>query len=296
MLLVVRNHLGGAFSVAVAASRFREFVTTRDVLTLIRIRVFQLESLLVAWEWTFRMKEYFRYTRSPWYSYLFVLPLLVLYQGLVLVANLVERRVVVNGADAMVQGFLSLLGARGWLASWVVLAVVAGIVIYRKDTLHVQGPLRRGYFWGVLGESAAYATVFGTVVSVLTYFLLPGPALLQIGGGTMNFGQRLATSLGAGLYEELVFRLCLTGGMIWLLRLFKWKDTLAGLTAVLASSFLFSLVHYIGPYADTLQITSFTFRFVAGVVLTALFTVRGFAVAAWTHALYDVFLLLQGRG
>jgi hypothetical protein len=242
------------------------------------------------------MKEYFRYTRSPWYSYLFVLPLLVLYQSVVMLANLGERRVVVNGADAMLQSFLGLLGARGWLASWVVLAVIAGLVIYRADTLHRAGPLRRGYFWGVLGESAVYATAFGTVVSILTYFLLPGHTWLQVGGGAMSFGQRLATSLGAGLYEELVFRLCLTGGMIWVLRRFGWKDTAAGVTAVLASSFLFSLVHYVGPYGDTLQLTSFTFRFVAGVVLTALFTVRGFAVAAWTHALYDVFLLLQGRG
>jgi len=242
------------------------------------------------------MTEYFRYTRSPWYSYLFVLPLLVMYQALVLVANLGERRTVVNGADAMVQGFLGLLGARGWAASWMFLAVVAGIVIYRADVLHRQGPLRRGYFWGVLGESAAYAAVFGSVVSILTYFLLPGHAWLQIGGGSMSFGQRLATSLGAGLYEELVFRLCLTGGMIWTLRRFGWKDVVAGITAVLVSSFLFSLVHYVGPLGDTLQLTSFTFRFVAGVVLTALFTVRGFAVAAWTHALYDVFLLLQGHG
>ena len=62
------------------------------------------------------------------------------------------------------------------------------------------------------------------------------------------------------------------------------------------ASFLFSLVHYIGPYADNLQLTSFTFRFVAGVILAGLFAVRGFAVAAWTHALYDVFLLLGGKG
>lgn len=242
------------------------------------------------------MKEYFRYTRSSWYSYLFVLPLLVLYQVLVVAANLGEHRVVVNGADAMLQSFLSLLGVRGWLASWIVLAVVAGLVIYRADAVHRKGPLRRGYFWGVLGESAVYATAFGTVVSLLTYFLLPRHALLQIGGGALNFWQQLATSLGAGLYEELVFRLCLTGGLIWTLRRLGWKDTAAGITAVLASSFLFSLVHYLGPYADTLRLTSFTFRFVAGLVLTALFAVRGFAVAAWTHALYDVFLLLQGRG
>jgi membrane protease YdiL (CAAX protease family) len=130
----------------------------------------------------------------------------------------------------------------------------------------------------------------------MTAVLLSGPPSLQIGSHALNFWQKLATSVGAGLYEELVFRLLLTGTLLWGLARFGWKQGPAAITAVLVSSFFFSLVHYIGPYADTLQVASFTFRFVAGVVLAGLFAVRGFAVAAWTHALYDVFLLLQGRG
>lgn len=241
------------------------------------------------------MKEYFRYTRSPWYSYLFVLPLLLLYQALVLAANLGQQRVVLNGADAMVQGFLAAIGVRGWLASWVVLAAVAGLLVYRMDAAHRKAPLRKDYFWWLLAESAAYATVFGTVVSVLTALMLPGMVGLQMGGGALNFGQKLAASLGAGLYEELVFRLILTGGLLWFFSKLRWKPAAAVLGSVLIASFLFSLVHYIGPYADRLLLTSFTFRFVAGVVLAVLFAVRGFAVAAWTHALYDVFLLLGGK-
>ncbi|MGV3722553.1 MAG: CPBP family intramembrane glutamic endopeptidase [Actinomycetota bacterium] len=242
------------------------------------------------------MKEYLNYTRSPWCSYLFALPLLFLYQAVVLAANLGQQRVVLNGADAMVQGFLSFLGVRGWLASWLVLAVVAGILTYRLDAAHRNTRVRKVYFWTMLGESAVYAAVFGTVVSVLTALVLPGMVGLQLGGGALNFGQKLATSLGAGLYEELVFRLFLTGGLLWFLSKLGWKPAVATGGAVLIASFLFSLVHYIGPYADNLQLTSFTFRFVAGVILAGLFAVRGFAVAAWTHALYDVFLLLGGKG
>ena len=242
------------------------------------------------------MKEYFQSTRTPWHSYLAVLPLLVLYQVLVLVSNQGPGPTVVNGAEAMLQGFLGAIGVRGWVASWAVLAIIAGIVIYRLDPIGRKAPLRKDHFGLLLAESALYATLFGTVVSVMTALLLSGPSALQIGAHALNFWQKLATSVGAGLYEELVFRLLITGGLLWGLARLGWKEVPAAATAVLVSSFFFSLVHYIGPYADNLQVASFTFRFVAGVMLAALFAARGFAVAAWTHALYDVFLLLQGKG
>jgi hypothetical protein len=241
------------------------------------------------------MNEYFRYTRAPWYSYLFVLPLLVLYQLMVVVANMGERRAVINGADALVQNALNFVGVGGWLGSWIVLALLAGVFAYRADAAHRGGGLRTGYFPVLLLESAAYALLFGSVVSLLTALVLPGSGFLQIGGGSLNFGQRLAASLGAGLYEELVFRLFMTGGLIWLLTRLRWKPGAAAATAVVASSLIFSLFHYVGPYGEPFQVVSFTFRAIAGGVLAALFFLRGFAAAAWTHALYDVFLVFMGR-
>ena len=239
-------------------------------------------------------REYFRYTRAPWYSFLFVLPLLVLYQVTSLLANLGERRAVINGADALVQNFLNGMGLHGWLASWLVLAGVAGVLAYRADPAHRKGRIRGQYFGLLLAESALYALLFGTVVAVLTSLVLPGGGFLQMGAGG-HFGQTLAVSLGAGLYEELVFRLFLTGGLIWLFRRFRWTEGVSAAVAVLISSFLFSLFHYVGPSGEVFQLASFNFRFVAGVVLAGLFFLRGFAVAAWTHALYDVFLLLSGH-
>jgi hypothetical protein len=241
------------------------------------------------------MNRYLDHTRSAWFSYLFVLPLLLAYQVLAVVANLGERRGVINGADALVQRFLNVIGLHGWLGSWLALTVVAGIVAYRIDAAHRKQPLRPQYFAWMLAESAVYAAFLGTVVGYLTVLILPGIGFLQMGGGAVNFGQKLAVSLGAGLYEELVFRLVLTGGLISLLQKVQWKPGTAALTAVLASSVVFSLFHYLGPYGEPFQVASFTFRFVAGAVLAALYFARGFAVAAWTHALYDVFLLLLGK-
>jgi hypothetical protein len=71
--------------------------------------------------------------------------------------------------------------------------------------------------------------------------------------------------------------------------------TRAGGFAALLAALAFSAFHYIGPYGDPWEIPSFLFRFLAGLVFSVLFLLRGFGIAAWTHALYDVFLFV-GRG
>ncbi len=242
------------------------------------------------------LEGYFRYTRSPLGSYLMVLPLLVAYHAIGLLANFGHRNAVINGADAIVQNFLGTIGVSGWLGSWVALAVIVGIICFRKDAETRKDPVRPRFFLPLLLESSLYAVLFGSVVAFVTSLVLPFGGLLQIGGGGLSWGQRLAASLGAGLYEELVFRLVLCGGAILLLQKCGMKTGPAAFLSVMASSFIFSAFHYIGPYADAWQVTSFTFRLIAGIAFAGLFYARGFAVAAWTHALYDVFLLLLGKG
>lgn len=240
------------------------------------------------------MERYLAYTRSPWGSFLMALPLLALYQVAALLANLGTRRAVINGADALLQGLLNLVGLHGWLGTGLVLAVVAGVLAYRADPRHRREPLAARFFVVLLLESAVYAALFGGAVGVLTALLFPGIGFLQIGQG-IHFGQKLAVSLGAGLYEELVFRVLLMGGVAWGLRRLGWQPVAAGLAALAASSLLFSLFHYVGPGGEPFALASFAFRCTAGAVLAGLYWVRGFAVTAWTHALYDLFLVLSGH-
>jgi membrane protease YdiL (CAAX protease family) len=56
---------------------------------------------------------------------------------------------------------------------------------------------------------------------------------------------------------------------------------------------LFSLAHYVGPLGDTLDLHSFTFRFLAGVFFALLFEARGFGIAAGSHAAYDILVGLR---
>jgi membrane protease YdiL (CAAX protease family) len=113
-------------------------------------------------------------------------------------------------------------------------------------------------------------------------------------GDQWNLPTQLMISLGAGIYEELLFRVLLVSGMAWLMtRIFHWRATAGGIFAVVIGALIFSAFHYMGPYGDDLQLASFTFRAVAGVLFSGLYLLRGFGITAWTHALYDVFLAVS---
>jgi hypothetical protein len=108
----------------------------------------------------------------------------------------------------------------------------------------------------------------------------------------------LVMSLGAGFYEELSYRVLLFAGVGRLLGLLLPRAA-SGATrlalgvawAVLCAA-LFSGAHYVGSLADDFQLQSFVFRWVLGLMLTLIFWARGFAAAAWTHALYDAWVLV----
>ena len=145
-------------------------------------------------------------------------------------------------------------------------------------------------------ESVAYALAFGMVTSTLTTAasrpLYEGRAALALGSRqAWSLPTQLMISLGAGIYEELLFRVILVAGLAWVARRgFGWGASAAGVFAVAVGALIFSAFHYIGPYGDRLELGSFTFRAVAGVLLSSLYLLRGFGITAWTHALYDVFL------
>ncbi len=109
----------------------------------------------------------------------------------------------------------------------------------------------------------------------------------------------IVMSLGAGFYEELVFRVLLFGAgsaaLVWLVVPAGGRPVLSALVKVawaLGCAALFSGVHYLGAIRDTFELSSFVFRAVLGVALTLIFVTRGFAAAVWAHALYDVWVLV----
>ena len=237
-------------------------------------------------------RSYWLESRSHRYSLLFALPLLVLYELLEAMAPLRSGGGVIrNGADVMLTGaFTLLLGPRGPL---VFMAVVIGSslwLIYRDRT---TGQFRLSMLGAMLGESVILALLFGIIVGAATMQLVGPLRALSIGGGVGGTAlQRLSLSLGAGLYEELLFRVVLVALLASGLRLLRFRRVTAGIMAALLGALLFSAFHYIGPLGEPLRLESFVFRAVAGLAFSAMYLTRGFGITAWTHALYDVAILV----
>jgi hypothetical protein len=202
-----------------------------------------------------------------------------------------------NGADVVLKSvFLSFGGQHGLLAFNALLLGACAVLVVRVMRRIREG-LQPGIFLGMAAESAVGGLVFGLVAGTLTALLLHGaPALMAAWQGTTSFDlpTQLMISLGAGIYEELLFRVLMVGSLAWVgRRLLGWSALVAGVVATLVGALLFSVFHYVGPYGDALELGSFTFRAVAGVLFSAMYLLRGLGITAWTHALYDVFLTLM---
>lgn len=238
-------------------------------------------------------RSYFELSRAPRYSLSFALPLLVAYEALALALNQGGAAGIRNGADVLLRSIAAaLLGQRGptWFGAAVAVTLLA---VALRDAHRSRSGVRPAVFALMLAESVVLALVFGLVVGVVTAQLLN--ALPSLAAGLqqdMTWPVRMMVSLGAGLYEELLFRVLLVSGLLALARVvFGWGKGAAATFAVVLGALIFSAFHYVGPYGDPWELPSFVFRTVAGLAFSGLYVTRGFGITAWTHALYDVFLL-----
>lgn len=241
--------------------------------------------------------SYWTASRAPRYSLLFVLPLFLLYEGLAAALGSAPGVAHVrNAADvALKTPFVMLSGSRGSLAFFATVVAVC-VFLVGRDLARAREPLRPQTFGLMLAESAVLALLLGVVVGTITQRLLGLSAVAQSAGtslAAMGPGTRLMLALGAGLYEELLFRVLLVGGLAmglrWLARGPSW---LPATIAAVIGALIFSAFHYVGEFGDKLELASFTYRAIAGLAFSGLFLARGFGITAWTHALYDVYVMV----
>ena len=255
--------------------------------------------------------SYWQASRAPRYSLLFALPLLVFYEALA-AALTPARGGVRNGADVLIKGLVGAVAGPYAALAFGVLLIGGSLWLVARDLRTHRGGLRIAVFGGMALESIVLALVFGVVVGVITAQLLGAFHVLAAATAASDTFVRIAAapvvgparsealgwwtqfmvSLGAGLYEELLFRVVLVSVLAWAGRkIFGWRPGAAASLAVVLSALVFSTFHYVGPFGDRLELRSFAFRVVAGLFFSALYVTRGFGITAWTHALYDVFLL-----
>jgi hypothetical protein len=118
-------------------------------------------------------------------------------------------------------------------------------------------------------------------------------------GGSGSLWADIVTGIGAGIYEELVFRLFLICLMMLIFQdVFGLKKDAAVVISVLISALLFSVHHHFfyvnGSFREGEPFVwlTFVFRILAGIYFAVIFAVRGFGIVAGTHAFYDILAAL----
>jgi len=234
--------------------------------------------------WVDLFDRYHLLTRATATVALTTVPLVLLY-GLGLLGATPEAR---SGVDLLSGRVLSVLPVASYVG---IQLAIAGILLFIA-AFHRIEPFGSHLRWTLpsLGEAVGWGFLTGTIV----IHTLDEIHLLAATGGAAPLGllDYAVLSAGAGLHEEFLFRLLLIPALVHLLgvtlNLERWAALLG---AIALSSLLFSLAHHLA--GEALDSYVFAYRSVAGVFFAALFAWRGFAIAAWTHAIYDFQVLFS---
>ncbi len=238
--------------------------------------------------------DYWRHAREPFPCLLFLLPLLALYELGVYWLGGAHSDLLRNGADYWMRQWLSSLG-RG--VDFALPVLVVGVLLVWHWAGNFSWKIRTETFVGMSAESLLFAfslVVLGQLQDVaFRYYGISSP-LLVINHGAAS---RLVSYVGAGIYEEVLFRLGLLPVCYVAFRVMRLDQQAAIILAIIASSLTFSWAHYVGPGSDTFSLFTFAFRTLAGLFFAVLFRVRGFGITVGTHATYDVLvgILLSAR-
>ena len=243
---------------------------------------------------------YFRASRSPRYSFLFAFPLLLAYEGLALYLPRSETHGYRVGAEVIMRSVFDVVGG-GWGAAafGAVMIGWAGFLVVRDMRANGK-PDRASMYVRMILESVVLAFALGMSAGLLTNRVVNALQLLRATGTrstAVDVPTQLMLSLGAGVFEELLFRVVLVSVLIALSYIILGTGPkMSAAIAVILSALIFSGYHYIGSGGDHFAWASFIDRAIGGLLLNLVYVLRGFGIAAWSHSLYDVgVLLLLGK-
>jgi hypothetical protein len=230
--------------------------------------------------------SYLASTRHPVACFVFLLPLIAAYEFGVHWIGGANANGFRNGADVW---FRWLLERYGFGQLWAAPLVVLGWFFLRSIWERKDRPKHLiGTTFGMLIESILFAGLLWAFSRnfrpIMDHFGIP----LQIEFKSPAMGQ-LITYIGVGIYEEVLFRLCLFSVMVFILRIVLFPTVVAVPVAAVAAALAFSAAHHIGDRGEwPINASVFLFRTLAGLYFTILYITRGFGVAVGAHAGYDI--------
>lgn len=226
-------------------------------------------------------------SKAPYTVLLFLLPLLLAYELLLFISVRSLGELVVPDAHRWILNLFEAfeLGTFGlWLPGVMVVAVLVIWHSIERKPWKADGTVL-GLMWS---ESIVLALPL-MVFSQAALRIPAAPALAVTSFDALPLGAKIAVSVGAGIYEELLFRLTLIGLLTVFLRdVCGAGKTTAVWWSVVLSSVAFMLYHPLRGANGAVSPARVVFYLAAGGYFGMLFVVRGFGIAVGAHAFYDL--------
>ena len=226
-------------------------------------------------------RGYFHESSRPFTSLIFILPLLIAYEGAILALG---ADAVHNAAAQWLQNVLSAIG----FGRYVLLPVLTiGLLL----GWHYASRLPWKFSPWVLPAMFVEAIAWGA----LLWLVYKGWS--QLVGRAIDVPYDLAHLFGffgAGIYEELLFRVLLLSGIALIIHSAGAPRRASLVPVIVISALLFALAHYdvATSGGQPFSWVGVTFHAILGVAFGVLFVLRGFGITAGTHALYNVLVML----
>ncbi|MFM2164110.1 MAG: hypothetical protein RL325_547 [Planctomycetota bacterium] len=232
------------------------------------------------------LDAYFEASRKPLAILVFLLPLLLLYELLLLRAFLTGAPLVTPDAHLWILTLFQAFELRGvgyWLPGALVVIVLLAWHLAERGKWRVDP--------SCAGMMYSESIVLAVPLLVFSQASLRIPALSADGIAfeALPLGSKIAVSIGAGIYEELLFRLGLLGLLLLVLEdVAKAPRRLATAIAIGLSAIAFMAYHPLRDASGALLPSRVVFYLAAGAYFGTLFVVRGFGIAVGAHAFYDI--------
>ena len=274
----------------------------------------------------FAANSYFDRTSRPIYALMFLLPFIIFYElGTIFInTDVLSQTQIRVVAFVWLQNFLEYLGFGAKLA-WAAPAIAVVVILL---ALQIVSRTKWDFAFTDFAPMAVECILLAAPLIMFSLVLNSSVGqqndMHRFGSGgaespaavvycakvsTNNSGSgdaekqstlaNIVTGIGAGIYEELIFRLVLICAlMVFFQDFLQFKQLNSIILAVLISAALFSAHHHIvflhGQFgrSSPFNWTEFSFRTVAGVYFAILFAIRGFGITAGAHAFYDIIATL----
>lgn len=238
---------------------------------------------------------YARLSTRPLHVLVFLLPLIAVYEigSALYLADRRHGQIETIKAKKLLYDFMEAFGSASLFLPGIALIVVL-------LTWHVlerdRWSIRPSVLVGMLAESFLWTLpllVFGVMLHSGEG---PRAAMGDVAASPitqLGWQAKITLSIGAGLYEELLFRLILIAAVHFVLvDLMKFRHVTGGIVAACVSAAAFALYHDISLPGGGINVPLAAFFSVAGLYFATIFVLRGFGIVVAVHAIYDVVVLV----